>query len=237
MADKPFPWFRTYSEAAFDPKFDIIGSQLRLEPLFVFGVWMKILCIAGASPVRGSLYVTAVKRYSNGDVTNLLRISNEVCNALLDAFIEMDMIDLDENGAYHIKNWNKRQYSSDSSAERVRKHRQKEKMKQECNVTVTPTYVSVSDSFNSSLSDEFTNLTGIIPYNLDEWIRADQTLTAAGVTPEDIRVTLQLMEKQELTVSGLPSIVKTAISCKSKRERHQPIFNGVSSNRLLPDGV
>ena len=127
MADKPLPWFRAYPEAAHDPKFDIVARQAGMDSLTVFGAWWKILCLAGSSPVRGSLYVTTTKRFTIDDVTALLRVSNEHCNTLMNAFIDLEMIDIDENGAYHIKNWEKRQFESDSSTERVRQFRERQK--------------------------------------------------------------------------------------------------------------
>ena len=136
MSDKPLPWFRAYPESAFDPKFEIISVQTGLHPLIVFGAWWKILCLAANSPVRGSLYVTAMKRYSNGDVTVMLRMSNDECNTLIQAFTEMDMLDTDDTGAYRVKNWATRQFVSDTSAERVKKHREKPKTT-ECNGDVT----------------------------------------------------------------------------------------------------
>lgn len=132
MAEKPLPWFRAYPEAAFDPKFEIIARQLEIENLFVFGAWWKILCIAGNSPIRGSLYVTFQKRFSNGDVAALLGISDDLCNTLLEAFKDLDMIYQDENGAWRITNWEKRQFDSDNSTERVKKFREKAKTN-ECN--------------------------------------------------------------------------------------------------------
>lgn len=131
MAEKPLPWFRAYPEAAFDPKFDIVARQSGMDSLAVFGAWWKILCLAGSSPVRGSLYVTVMKRFSIDDVTAMLRCSNDQCNALMTAFIDMEMIVIDENGAYHVKNWEKRQFESDSSTERVKKHREREKKAKE----------------------------------------------------------------------------------------------------------
>jgi hypothetical protein len=127
MADKPYPWFRAYPEAAYDPKFRVVSAQSGLPYLMVFGAWWNILCIAGSSPVRGSLYVTAMKRYSNGDVAMMLQVSNDECNAILKTFIDLDMLEVDEHGGYRVKNWEKRQFVSDNSSERVKRHRKKAK--------------------------------------------------------------------------------------------------------------
>jgi hypothetical protein len=125
--ESDFPWFRFYPEAAHDVKIDTIAEELEIDYLIVFGAWTRILCAASVSPVRGSLYVTDVKRYSNVTVTKMFRCSNELSIKLMSAFKESDMIDIDENGAYQVINWKKRQPVSDNSKERVRKHREKVK--------------------------------------------------------------------------------------------------------------
>lgn len=259
MADNVLPWFRAYHEASSDPKFDVIARQTGMEELSVFGAWWKILCIASKSPIRGSLYVTEVKRFSNDDVTAMLRLRNDQCNALMQAFTEMDMIDLDENGAYHIKNWEKRQFASDNSTPRVKDFRERQKkeksavtetpMKRFSNVSVTPPDTdteSDTDTYSaddeSPLSEAFTRETNILPFNLEKWIQAEQELTRAKVSPEDITAAIQKMDETDLTYSGLWSVVNVAIGIKSKRDRN---INGNHNsgkdisriNHPLPSGV
>jgi hypothetical protein len=238
MAPKDLPWFRFYSEARRDPKIRKAAQTAGVSFLEALGFWTALLSMAGESPIRGKLLVTLQERFSNDDVTYECNTDATTTQKLLAAFAQYDMIAIPEDGPIEIINWNKRQFSSDKSTERVQKWRISKGENKECNVSETVDSVYVSDSY-SSLSDEFTKITGIIPYDLEKWTRADQTLNAAGITPEDIRMALQLMADEELVVSGLPSIVKVAISVKSKREHHQPIFNnnGKRSERLLPDGV
>lgn len=108
-------WFRLYSEFAHDPKVQMLSevNQRRLIMLF---------CIR-----------------CNGDVTLQdeqvafqLRISMDEWLASKATFIDKNFINNDNQ----VLNWDKRQFVSDSSAERVAKHR--ERMKQSSNVTVTP---------------------------------------------------------------------------------------------------
>lgn len=127
MAKKPLPWFRAYPEAAFDTKFEVASIQTGLSWLEIFGIWWKILCLAGNSPKRGYLYVTGMKRYSNTEVASILRLSNDLTEKIIATFIDLELLELDEEGAYHIKNWEKRQFESDSSTERVRNSRKKAK--------------------------------------------------------------------------------------------------------------
>ena len=152
MADKPLPWFRLYPEMLADPKLKIAANSMDMNILEIIGAWISILCIAGSSPVRGSLYVTLQKRYSNRDIAGILTISEENTNKLMKLFIELDMLELDKSGGYSIKNWEKRQFESDNSTKRVQEWRNKQKE----NVTLQKrnTSVSVSD-INSSLSTNY----------------------------------------------------------------------------------
>lgn len=109
------PWFRLYSEFAIDPK---IQRMCEFEQRR----FIMLLCL----------------RCSNGNVTLQdddvafqLRISNEEWAATKQVFLSKNLIDEANNPVA----WDRRQFRSDSSAERVSKHRANKK--QACNVTVT----------------------------------------------------------------------------------------------------
>lgn len=109
------PWFRLHSEFATDPKIQMLSEADQRR-------FVMLLCL----------------RCSNGDVTLhdheiafQLRISDQEWEATKKCFIERKLIDKNNR----VISWEKRQYLSDSSVERVRRHR--ERMKQGCNVTET----------------------------------------------------------------------------------------------------
>jgi len=108
-------WFRLYSEFSHDPKVQMLSevNQRRLIMLF---------CI------RCNGNVTL----QDEQVAFQLRISMDEWLASKAIFIDKNFINNDNE----VLNWDKRQFVSDSSAERVAKHR--ERMKQSSNVTVTP---------------------------------------------------------------------------------------------------
>ena len=149
-----YPWFRYYSETPQDKKFDLISEESGLDYLLILGAWSVLLCVANGSPVRGSLYVTTKKRYSNSYLSKLLRLPEKDTDKLLKFFLEYEMLELDENSAYYIKNFEKRQYKSDSSTARVNKYRANKKKEKEaednenCNdgETLHVTFPSVSAS-------------------------------------------------------------------------------------------
>ena len=108
-------WFRLYSEFAHDPKVQMLSeiNQRRLIMLF---------CI------RCNGNVTL----QDEQIAFQLRISMDEWLSSKAIFIDKNFINNDNE----VLNWDKRQFVSDSSAERVAKHRQR--MKQSSNVTVTP---------------------------------------------------------------------------------------------------
>lgn len=108
-------WFRLYGEFAHDPKVQMLNEvdQRRLVMLF---------CIRCNGTVS----------LQDEEIMFQLRISESEWQKSKKTFIEKGFI----NKHNEVLNWDKRQYISDSSAERVAKFRAKKK--QECSVTVTP---------------------------------------------------------------------------------------------------
>ena len=110
------PWFRLYSEFASDHKMQMMSEAYQRR-------YVMLLCL----------------RCSNGDVTLQdeevafqLRISSDEWSETKSVFIGKNLIDKHNK----VLAWERRQFISDSSVERVRKHR--EKKKHDGNVTVTP---------------------------------------------------------------------------------------------------
>lgn len=109
-------WFRLYAEFATDPKVQMMGEADQRR-------YIMLLCL----------------RCSNGDVTLhdaeiafQLRVTDGEWTESKALFISKGLIDKNNN----IVAWDKRQFITDSSAERVARHREKKKLA--CNVTVTP---------------------------------------------------------------------------------------------------
>ena len=119
MADHS--WFRAYSNDLLnDKKLKRIATDLGTPLPYVKGAWLDVLCLANESPVRGVLMLTSAKRLSDTDVSETFQLPLHETKALLRAFEELEM--LGTNGT--VTNWDKRQFESDLSTERVRKHRE-----------------------------------------------------------------------------------------------------------------
>lgn len=115
-------WFRFYSETIDDPKVHQMSDSC-------FRTFVNLLCLASNSEVRGEINL------SNSEVAWRLRTHHHTVEASLKKLEELNIIS--RNGR-NIKflNWDKRQYKSDSSAERTRKWREGKERHRD--VTVTP---------------------------------------------------------------------------------------------------
>ena len=104
-------WFRFYDKALDDPKVQ------RLSP-HLFKVWVNLLCIASK---EGGTLPTA-------DLAFRLRVSETDAKSYLDDLILAGLIDiLDAKGTMQPHKWPEYQFHSDTSKERTRKWRGKNK--------------------------------------------------------------------------------------------------------------
>jgi len=113
-------WFRMYQEFASDPKVQSMPEAMQRR-------LVMLLCLRCSN---------ALVTLQDDEIAFALRISEEELAATKALFQRKGFID----EGWEILNWDKRQFVSDSSAERVARHRakKKEEAQQACNVTVTP---------------------------------------------------------------------------------------------------
>lgn len=132
-------WFRIYDEALDDHKVQSLSPEL-------FRTWFNLLCVAS----RGDGVLPTVEALAFA-----LRVSIHDMQARLDELILLGLLDIREDRKIEPHNWSKRQWKSDDSKERVRKHRH---AKRHCNddvtVTVTPpeSYTDTDTEPNGLLS-------------------------------------------------------------------------------------
>jgi hypothetical protein len=121
-------WFRLYDEMLDDPK------AQRLPPQD-FKIWINLLCLASRND--GKLPCIS-------DIAFALRISDNDAVTMVERLHIAGLIDKRNGGPdgfrYSPHGWDKRQYKSDNSADRVKKHREKrnDECNVSCNVTETP---------------------------------------------------------------------------------------------------
>lgn len=112
-------WFRMYAEFATDPKVQMLSEVEQRR-------FIMALCLRCSNE-----HVTL----HDEEVAFQLRISNDEWLKTKQVLVAKGLLDAENSPT----NWDKRQYVSDSSAERVARHRERKKQeKQACNVTVTP---------------------------------------------------------------------------------------------------
>lgn len=105
-------WFRFYSEALNDPKVQALEPQL-------FKHWINLLCVSCNS--NGTLPETFQ------EIAFLLRVSDNDAITVIERLHNATLIDRVNGGVngyrYAIHGWNKRQYKSDISTDRVKRFR------------------------------------------------------------------------------------------------------------------
>lgn len=117
-------WFRFYDDVVHDPK-------VQRLPADDFRAWINLLCLASKNGGRFP---------SIPDIAFALRIAEGEADAILARLVKAGLIDRDREGM-KPHNWSGRQHASDSSAERVKRHRERRRNADET-ACVTP---SVTD--------------------------------------------------------------------------------------------
>lgn len=117
-------WFRFYHEFRHDTKM----KRMPIPHRYAFVV---LLCLASENSARGR-----ITGLDDEDIAFELEMELEDWQTLKSKFRVKGLIELGPDGTIIIANWDKRQFVSDSSSERVAAHRAKKK-KRGCNVTPT----------------------------------------------------------------------------------------------------
>jgi hypothetical protein len=102
-------WLRFYHEFIDDPKVSMMPDTDQL-------LWVKALCLASESSVRGVILL------SDEEISWRLRVAKETWQCAVDKFRAKGMVEHTPDG-YRISKWDERQFESDTSTERVKKHR------------------------------------------------------------------------------------------------------------------
>lgn len=128
------PWFKFYgSEYLSDPKIGSLNSQER-------SCWMTLLCMASTSSKPGNIEYLTVEVLLEKSGIRFDPSSNEQWESslgVIDNFIRLKMIDVDEYGIIKIINWGKRQETSLTNAERQAKYRENKKSNEKVTDVIT----------------------------------------------------------------------------------------------------
>lgn len=165
------PWFAVHDEMPNDPKLARVRRTTRQPKMVVVGAWATLLALSNQSPVRGVLLIHEERPLTTQEIFDEWDMDGGEGQALLDAFIDQGLV-YQEQGAWFIRNWEKRQPRQDNSTERVRRYRERQK-------------ASAAATGNGKIG--VTNETGV---------------TFQGVTGETLRNGIEEEEDQELEKEG-----------------------------------
>lgn len=113
------PWFRFYVEAVWDRKLR------RLTPAQRW-LWVVVLAFARQSPRPGVLLVHDTEPVQPADLADASGLSARQVTAAMGRMVGLGMVTVTEAGHWSVTKWSERQYESDVSTERTRKHRSNE---------------------------------------------------------------------------------------------------------------
>jgi hypothetical protein len=107
-------WFRFYSEALDDRKVQRLPGDL-------FKAWVNLLCLANEQEERGTLPPL-------DDIAFRLRLDHQKAEDALTGLRRAGLLEHNtDTDEYRVHAWDKRQYASDLSTDRVRKFREKQR--------------------------------------------------------------------------------------------------------------
>lgn len=92
-----------------------------------------MMCIARKSPLPGALFLSVNVPVNIDDLADEAAIPLEDVKSGIQSFKDQEMLK-EIDGVYHLINWDKRQFSSDNSTERVKRFRDKQKQEDETEV-------------------------------------------------------------------------------------------------------
>lgn len=166
-------WFRMHHELLNDPKVQTLSDA-------EFKMYINLLCLASQRGENGDL----------GNVSDICFALRETKEAFHERFIALHQRGLivtneTDGETFHIPKWRKRQYISDTSTDRVRKHRKRSKT-----VTVTPPDTDTDteqnrEEYSQSAPDEWPEMIWgeLYPHPANRGTRK-KTLLALGRIPK-----------------------------------------------------
>ena len=120
-----YPWFRVYSnDILSDRKLARICQVCNVSKALVRGVWLTLMAMANDSPVRGVLLIAVGLPVTEDEIRADLGLDTETFEAIMSELVALRMIE--RGDCVVLLNFVKRNPPSDSSTERVRRHRERE---------------------------------------------------------------------------------------------------------------
>lgn len=135
MAD--VKWIKITTDIFDDEKILLIESLP--DAYAIITVWFKLLCLAGKQNNSG-VFMLGQMPYTDNMLATIFRMKESTVTMALQTFRQFGMVEIID-GVITIPNWDKHQsldkfeLAREKTRERVAKHREKQKLLAECNVT------------------------------------------------------------------------------------------------------
>jgi len=143
-------WFRLYSEMLHDRKLARVSRREQIPKTTLLGIWVSLLCIANDSPIRGTLMIGEDLPMTMPEIADELEISESDLSNIWNTLIAVGMIEFHDE-CFCIASWDKRQFKSDSSNERVKRYREKQS---DNDVTLPKRYSNALDTDTDTDTDK-----------------------------------------------------------------------------------
>ncbi len=158
-------WFRFYTEAISDKKLRRIARDNNESMAHVLGVWTIILSMASDSPIRGTLLISDEVPATIDDINDAAGCNvTATFQKLLVTGLVTPGVTEDGQTVYTVPAWDKRQFESDSSATRVKRHRERKKAAQNsADVTLQQRSSNAPDTETESETEETPKVGGALP--------------------------------------------------------------------------
>ena len=119
------PWFRLYSEILNDPKLHRASKMTKQPYATILGAWTVLLALASHSPKRGYLCFSDDLWWHYDEIKEKTGLDQETFDSIMGAFADLKLIATATGDDWAICNWDKRQFRSDNSTERVQRFRER----------------------------------------------------------------------------------------------------------------
>lgn len=181
-------WFRLYSEFAFDPKVQLMDETLQRR-------YLMLLCLAGAG-------ITPTTDVSCVDFA--LRVGVSECERTRSVLVSRGLID----EQWFPKAWKKRQFESDTSTDRVKRYRERQKAVTKT-ATETPSEQSRAEQKKSASETPLVVHESLPLDRWDEWL-AQRREKRWSMSPRALNPQLKLLAKYDTSTQR--EIIDTSLN-------------------------
>ena len=162
-------WFRFYNEALDDPKIQKLDGE-------TFKAWINLLCLCARNDGLP---------HSVNDIAFALRLDFHGCSTVLSRLADGGLLDRLNGGAngmhYGVHGWDKRQYKSDTSTDRVKRFRERSSNATETVIETAPETDTDTDTDKSN-NYKRTALATRLPH---DWNPSNEDIEFANQTGVD----------------------------------------------------